>query len=223
MNEHYITSAAAWAASRSEIRRAHSLELDKVMQKHAVLEMENRTKNARIDTDNDKLKTMASKLAYLEKEFNQQMTEPAEEEITALSDDDDVEEDADEGSGVQRSRWLIRHTGSKRLTCNIFWRPRETVPLVDEIVSLKDDIGTTYTSFVYAGSRVRATSIEKVLRCTVGVSGFKVIEITNQMMIDSDHFQKLIEAVRSKDKNIKIDTLNQLTHFNRIFGKMFLR
>lgn len=215
-------SAKFLSTIRLETGLAHSSELGRMRQTHAALELENRTMKVRINNDSDKLMTLASKLAHLEKEFNQQIEEPVEE-ITTLSYGGDVVDAAYEGSGVQRSSWLIRHTGSKRLTCNIFWRPCETAPLVDEIVSLKDDIGTTYTSFVYAGIRVRATSIEKTLRCTVGVSGFKVIELTKQTMIDSDHFQKLIEGVRSKNKNIKIDTVNQLTHFNRLYGKMFLR
>ena len=235
-------SAADWATTRREMGFAHCVELDGIRQKLRVLEQENRTMKARIHDDGVELKVMASNLAQLKKELsdnNNNMVgqQPVDEIsiITALSDDDDdafvvgssgAAADGENAAGVQRTNWLIRHTGSKRLTCNIFFRPCDETAapsLVDEIVSLKDDIGTTYTSFVYASRRIRATSLEKSLRCAVGVTGFKVTDLSKQTRLDSRHFQKLVDGVRFKHNNIKIDTVNQLTHFDRIYKKLLLR
>ena len=201
--------------------------------------------NSILHDDGDMLKDMASRLVQLEN-VNARLI-PAErvrrlmlisEQCRRSEDDDDAiititplsscSNDSN-GGGMKRRNWIICHTGRRHLSCVLFKRPGDiTELLVDEIVSLKDDIGTNYTSFVHLAASSRATIIENILRIhTTTVSDFKVIDISQQTtttMLNSRHFRKIAEGVRSENKNLSIDSINDpLNHRNYKVLNMFFR
>ncbi len=147
------------------------------------------------------------------------------EVFTPLSEDDEQQHTMGPPSlvqqqrGKQRAHWIIRHSGSKHLTRVLF----QFFP-VDVIVSLKDDIGTTYTSYVHVADRnkCRATSFEHALISAECVAFFKIYDVAKSTMQLSCHYKKIAEGVKSVHKNLIIEFADPSINFG-IFIAMFIK
>ena len=161
------------------------------------------------------------------------------EEITPLNEDDspEVHPQQQQHAGPplsslvqqqqsnQRANWIIRHSGSKHLSRVLFKRDGDIVPFADIIVSLKDDIGTTYTSYVHvAAPRYRATTMHKVLQRAGCVTFFRIYDVTKPMMQKNfPHFNKIAEGVKSVHKNLIIEMADPSIHFDFVMNTFFIK
>ena len=154
-----------------------------------------------------------------------------EEEITPLSEDDEQQHTTTMGpqslvqhqqQGQLRVNWIIRHSGSKHLARLLFQRVDDIVPFADIIVSLKDDIGTTYTSYVHLDTIYRATTLHHVLQRAECVAFFRIYDVTKSMMHNSRHFKKIAQGVKSVHENLIIELADPSIHFG-IFIDLFIK
>ena len=211
-----------------------------------LLESNNRDMELKIRRDDDMIKDMSTRLSQFERERERitpdderlsklmqlalqgpPSTEDEEVEITPLCDhEEDRSSNLTRGAReIQRMHWIIRHTGFRPLMCDFFreFKPSEpAVYFVDGVVSLKDDSGTNYTSYVRSTSRIRSTTLKKSLRVALSISEFSVICTSKSEMINSHHFQKIAEGVKSVNKNLSINMTCPTRNFTEI-TQMFLR
>ena len=212
-----------------------------------LLESNNKDMEFKIHRDGNVINFLSTRLSQFEKERDRMTPDERLSKLMQLalqgpppqsSDDEEVDitplcdYEEDRSSNLtggarenQRMHWIIRHTGLRPLMCDMFreFGPSEpAVYFVDGVVSLKDDIGTNYTSYVRSTSRIRSKTLKKSLRVALSISAFSVIGTSKLEMINSHHFQKIAEGVKSVNKNLSINMTCPTRNFTEI-TQMFLR
>lgn len=130
-----------------------------------------------------------------------------QEQLHPLSDDDDIDNEAlksTTSTNAQRRGWLIRHSGSTHLTCDIFLKSEKSV--ADHCISIQDDNGY-YTTYVHLDEKVRTIDMKRMLSDAANIIAFKIVHFHIQIQ-NSRHFWKLAAAIQQKHGSLKMERTN---------------
>lgn len=139
--------------------------------------------------------------------------EPSEDadddQLQPLSDDDDVDNEALKSTTstyTAKTSWLIRHSGSTHLTCDIFRHGSVEPPIANECISIRDDNGY-YTTYVHMDEKIRTITLKRMLSTAANIIAFKIVHVNKQPQ-NSRHFWKLAEGIQQKHSSLKMERIN---------------
>jgi hypothetical protein len=143
-------------------------------------------------------------------------------DVQPLSDDEiDPPEDGESryDAGVQRSAWLVRHSGrGARLGIQSFQTAgiREVANNADECVSFRD-AGGNYTTFIHLVRRIRRLKFSQMLRSVPGIGDFKIVRIPMGKSIEhTRYFLGLHEAVQTSHPSLRKELAGHTSIFFRM-------
>jgi hypothetical protein len=114
----------------------------------------------------------------------------------------------------QRKDWLIRHTGTTHLTCNIL-NVLRTSPEADECISIRDDENGVYTSYVHFGIKIRGCILGRLLSNAAGIIDFKIVNFSGKKIQSTYHFWDIAAGIHFNHRGLKVDRLHSIAGLQR--------